>query len=421
LGQAPPIHFSQVRTSFPGLQKDRGQTASNRARARHGFDSNSKQDHHVCRTSRALTRTQKGKQVMKNHRGFTIIELLVVVSIIALLVGILLPAIGKAREQAQLTKSQANLKQIGTAHVSYAAEYADRQVTWCFDNLSQYGGAAQFNGMTGAHASVPGLFHPLLVLGYGQGGIWHLILQAESIQPYVWGSNFGTFRICNASALSRYLNGRFYDPIFYAPKDTAVLASVEKWFDHPNEYVENALTGGQKWPSYIMSPAGMFNPAVFMKNTTTNKYYTDPLSLPTAFKSPGMSSATYPDLKTHMIEHHWLQNRKRPCNPAFTGGVYDGCTPYFFNASQESNAVALFYDSHIGSVGAETAQHDCQRVQAQNGPANAGLWSIDQPNGGGYIDNSVGGYYMAQALDWTSTSHTIFTIDGIKGRDLLPH
>jgi prepilin-type N-terminal cleavage/methylation domain-containing protein len=376
------------------------------------------------RHRRRRTQLQEFEVMSRTHRGFTIIELLVVVSIIALLVGILLPAIGKAREQAHLTKSQANLKQIGTAHVSYAAEYHDRQVTWCFDNLQTYGGAGQFTGgggQTGQHLSIPGLYHPLMVLGYGQGGIWHLILSAESITPYVWGSNFGTFRIPNASALSRYMNGRFYDPIFYAPKDTAVISSVEKWWDHPNEYVENALTGGQKWPSYIMSPAAMFNPAVFMKNKSTNKYWTDPMTLATGYKSPSLSQATYPELKTHMIEHHWLQNRKRICNPAFTGGVYDGCTPYFFNASQESNAVALFYDGHIGMVGAETAQHDSQRTASQNGAGNAGLWSIDQPNLGGYNDNATGGYYMAQAFDWTSTSHTIFTIDGIKGRDLLPH
>ena len=52
-------------------------------------------------------------------RAFTIIELLVVVSIIALLVGILLPAIGKARDQGKLTISQANLRNLGTAHEAF--------------------------------------------------------------------------------------------------------------------------------------------------------------------------------------------------------------------------------------------------------------------------------------------------------------
>jgi len=361
--------------------------------------------------------------MQRTNRAFTIIELLVVVSIIALLVGILLPAIGKAREQAQFTRSQANMKQLGTAHVSYAAEYADRQVTWCKDNIASYGnGAAAFTN----YQTQTGYGHPEMVLGYGvtdagAGAIWHLVLQPDTVTPYYWASNFGTFRCPNARALSAYLNSRFYDPIFYAPKDTAVVASVEKWWDHPSEYVQNSLTGGQKWSSYVMSPAGMLNPSVLAKNPTTNKFWTDPWSMAAGFKSPSMSQATYPDLKSHMIEHHWLQNRKKTCNPAFAGGVYDGCTPYFFNASQESNAITLFYDGHVGVIGAETAQGDCLRAATQSGQANAGLWSIDQPNAGGYADGSVGGYYMAQALDWTSTSHTIFTIDGIRGRDLLPH
>ena len=59
----------------------------------------------------------------KDARGFTLIELLVVISIIALLLAILLPALGRAKKQAQATRCQANLKQIGVAMHAYAGDY----------------------------------------------------------------------------------------------------------------------------------------------------------------------------------------------------------------------------------------------------------------------------------------------------------
>lgn len=84
---------------------------------------------------------------MKKTKGFTLVELLVVISIIATLLAVLMPALGRARAQAQKVVCRSNLKQLGFAAKLWGGDNEDwcPPASWSWSNPMNTAGTPQAN------------------------------------------------------------------------------------------------------------------------------------------------------------------------------------------------------------------------------------------------------------------------------------
>lgn len=94
--------------------------------------------------------------ISQTHRGFTLLELLVVIAVIALLLAIILPALRKARRQAQRIVCASNLRQVGLAIHTYAHDFDDT-IPFGPEGLPMAGG--QFYTATGNVTSLISVYN----------------------------------------------------------------------------------------------------------------------------------------------------------------------------------------------------------------------------------------------------------------------
>jgi prepilin-type N-terminal cleavage/methylation domain-containing protein/prepilin-type processing-associated H-X9-DG protein len=192
---------------------------------------------------------------MKRYSGFTLVELLVVIAIIGVLLSLLMPSLGKARESGRAVLCLNNERQLFLANGYYAGDYMDWPAPW--QDRTQYIGSL-------GGSEWPLLLMPYLgattttALDYWRSTKSHgnLEIRAGSVNLAAWGGGVvGPFGYKSAGDTSTRSNNVFFCPSTVGASNWPVeglysgnFGTLNAFYDYaPNGWIAGGLGADGKW------------------------------------------------------------------------------------------------------------------------------------------------------------------------------
>jgi prepilin-type N-terminal cleavage/methylation domain-containing protein len=274
---------------------------------------------------------------MKRTRlGFTLIELLVVIAIIALLISILLPALGEARRTARQVRCYSNMKQQGVASHTYASEFKDK--LWSYSAK-----VGNWNSSTTTYGDLQSPTSDMDAAVKQMCDIVRRRSDRSASETPVITLLFPYLRYSHL-VLQDYLSQTLPDPMVACSEDTDRIA----WGKDPRGYDAGLYTpnfgtgGGNNW-RWPYSSSYWVTISAFDNNQRGNRAYPATyasLWIPGAARFEGrrMSDVGFPSSKVYMYEQFGRHQKKVVDASTFFGFPSARCTIQMFDNSVQVRA-----------------------------------------------------------------------------------